>query len=88
MSVNRVLDLEVWQDGGNYGTTLPLVLGNDPSGVVVQVGPEVEGLKVDNRVTVFRGIRCLACPPCFNGPNERCHNPKMLGVQIWGGYAE
>ena len=32
VSVNRTLDLQVRQDGGNYGVTLPLVLGNDPSG--------------------------------------------------------
>ena len=88
VSVNRVLDLQVRQDGGNYDTTLPLVLGNDPSGVVAQVGPELEGFQVGDRVTVFQGIRCLACPPCLNGSSERCHNPKMLGVQTWGGYAE
>jgi NADPH:quinone reductase-like Zn-dependent oxidoreductase len=41
VSVNRTLDIQVRQDGGNYGVTLPLVLGNDPSGVVVEVGQGV-----------------------------------------------
>jgi NADPH:quinone reductase len=31
VSVNRTLDLQVRQDGGGYGTVLPLVLGNDLS---------------------------------------------------------
>ena len=31
VSVNRTLDLQVRQDGGGYGTVLPLVLGHDPS---------------------------------------------------------
>src|SRR5499426_4527093 len=45
VSVNRTLDLQVRQDGGNYGVTLPLVLGNDPSGVVAALGAEAEGVK-------------------------------------------
>jgi NADPH:quinone reductase-like Zn-dependent oxidoreductase len=42
VSVNLTLDLQVRQDGGSYGTVLPLVLGNDPSGVVVAAGQGVE----------------------------------------------
>ena len=73
VSVNRTLDLQVRQDGGNYGVTLPLVLGNDPSGVVAAVGPDAEGVKIADRVAIFGGI----------GASRR-----MLGVQCWGGYAE
>jgi len=73
VSVNRTLDLQVRQDGGNYGVTLPLVLGNDPSGVVAAAGPAAEGVKIGDRVAIFGGI----------GASRR-----MLGVQCWGGYAE
>jgi NADPH:quinone reductase len=73
VSVNRTLDLQVRQDGGNYGVTLPLVLGNDPSGVVAAVGPEAHGVKTGDRVAIF---------PAFGAGR------KMLGVQCWGGYAE
>ena len=51
VSVNRTLDLQVRQDGGGYGVTLPMVLGVDPSGVVEVVGPEVEQPGVGDRVT-------------------------------------
>jgi NADPH:quinone reductase len=73
VSVNRTLDLQVRQDGGNYGVTLPLVLGNDPSGVVAAVGPEAHGAKTGDRVAIFGPIGA---------------GRKMLGVQCWGGYAE
>jgi NADPH:quinone reductase len=88
VSVNRTLDLQICQDGGNYGTVLPLVLGNDPSGVVVAAGQGVEQPLLNQRVAVFGGIRCGACEPCRTGPDTPCSRPLMLGVQCWGGYAE
>jgi len=88
VSVNRTLDLQVRQDGGNYGTVLPLVLGNDPSGVVVAVGQAVEQPQVNQRVAVFGSIRCEACASCMQGHDAPCRRPLMLGVHCWGGYAE
>ena len=88
VSVNRTLDLQVRQDGGNYGVTLPLVLGNDPSGVVAAVGPEVVVTKIGDRVAIFGGVGCGRCQHCTGGHQRRCASRKMLGVQCWGGYAE
>jgi NADPH:quinone reductase len=88
VSVNRTLDLQVRQDGGNYGVTLPLVLGNDPSGVVAAVGPEVELTKIGDRVAIFGGVGCGRCQHCTGGHQHRCASRRMLGVQCWGGYAE
>ena len=86
VSVNRTLDLQVRQDGGNYGVTLPLVLGVDPSGVVVDVGQGVEQPRVNDRVTIFGGVRCGSCQQCMAGNPRGCLSPRMLGVQCWGGY--
>jgi NADPH:quinone reductase len=87
-SVNRTLDLQVRQDGGGYGAVLPLVLGNDPSGVVAAVGQGVAQPQVDERVAVFGGVRCGTCDPCIKGQSQQCDRPLMLGVHCWGGYAE
>jgi NADPH:quinone reductase len=88
VSVNRTLDLQVRLDGGNYGVTLPLVLGNDPSGVVVAVGSGVASPKIADRVATFGGVGCGSCEQCIGGQMQRCVSRKMLGVQRWGGYAE
>jgi len=88
VSVNRTLDLQVRQDGGNYGVTLPLVMGCDPSGTVVAVGPRVGGVKVDDRVAAFGFVGCGRCAHCVEGNHRLCSARKMLGVQCWGGYAE
>lgn len=76
VSVNRTLDLVL--RAGKYARSpaLPHILGVDPSGVIAKVGPGVTDRKVGDRVAVT--IR-------MNKPDEP---PRMLGVQVWGGYAE
>jgi len=88
VSVNRTLDLQVRQDGGGYGTVLPLVLGNDPSGVVAAMGRGVEQRQIGQRVAIFGGVRCGVCEACRRGPDVPCRQPMMLGIHCWGGYAE
>jgi NADPH:quinone reductase len=88
VSVNRTLDLQVRQDGGNYGVTLPLVMGCDPSGTVVAVGGGADPVKVGDRVAAFGFVGCGTCAHCAAGDQRRCVSRKMLGVQCWGGYAE
>jgi NADPH:quinone reductase-like Zn-dependent oxidoreductase len=78
VSVNRTLDLVV--RAGTYARrpALPHVLGVDPSGVIAKVGEGVKERKVGDRVATI--IRLSA-----GSTTER---PKLLGVNVWGGYAE
>jgi NADPH:quinone reductase-like Zn-dependent oxidoreductase len=78
VTVNRTLDLAV--RAGRYGrpVTLPHVLGADPVGEVVGMGTEVKNRKVGDRVATSPIIRrATALQP-----------PGLLGVSVWGGYAE
>jgi NADPH:quinone reductase-like Zn-dependent oxidoreductase len=78
VSVNRTLDLAV--RAGTYAVraALPHVLGVDPSGVVVAVGPGVTARKVGDRVVTRQILR----------PGTATAGPALLGVHAWGGYAE
>jgi NADPH:quinone reductase-like Zn-dependent oxidoreductase len=78
VSVNRTLDLIL--RSGKYAkkVALPHVLGADPSGVIVEVGPGVTTRKAGDRVaTTGRVTQGSANEP-----------PQMLGVHVWGGYAQ
>ena len=45
------------------------VLGHEPMGVVVEVGPEAGDLKVGDRVVVPFNISCGHCWMCSRGPD-------------------
>jgi NADPH:quinone reductase-like Zn-dependent oxidoreductase len=88
VSVNRTFDLAVRR--GTYGRhpVLPLVLGADPSGIVVAAAPDVTVPRIGDRVAIQASIRCGVCAPCRSGRREECRNTKTIGVHRWGGYAE
>ena len=77
VSVNRTLDLVV--RAGTYARkpVLPHVLGVDPAGIVTAVGPGVTGRKIGDRVVTRPVV----------GLDERGAH-RLLGVSVWGGYAE
>src|SRR5688572_26522078 len=65
------------------------VIGHEPMGVVVEVGPEVDGskLKVGDRVIVPFCIACGSCFYCKRGLYSCCDNsnPKpYLGEKMFG----
>jgi NADPH:quinone reductase len=88
VTVNRSFDLKVREDGNGRDPVMPLVLGNDPAGEVVAVGPDVREVQVGDRVAAWRSFPCGACESCQRGEPDYCHNKRMLGIHRWGGYAE
>lgn len=89
VSVNYTLDVTVRSGRYGRGTTLPHVLGVDPSGTVEAVGSAVTRFKVGDRVSaVSSGLPCGVCAACKSGNETECESLRMLGVHRWGGYAE
>ena len=66
----------------------PLILGGDAAGDIVDVGSEVRGLNVGDRVVVDPRIRCGQCTSCRAGQDDLCSNSRMLGSAVDGSYAE
>lgn len=87
VSVNRTLDVLVRRDGNNRPVKLPTVLGVDPSGEIVAIGPGVQERRVGDRVATVN-LRCGSCTFCQAGEEEDCIVTLHLGITRWGGYAE
>ena len=68
-------------------TKFPSILGHELSGKVVEVGKDVQDLKVGDMVTVEEMIWCGHCTPCRNGYPNHCTNLEEIGFTTDGGFA-
>ena len=68
-------------------TKFPTILGHEFSAKVVEVGKEVETLKVGDMVTAEEMIWCGRCIPCRNGYPNHCTNLEEIGFTIPGAFA-
>ena len=89
-SLNR---LDVYTRAGVRGTRRrnfdsPHILGGDAAGEIVELGSEVRGREVGQRVVVNPRMTCSQCRWCASGEDEFCENSGMLGSSRSGSYAE
>jgi len=82
------LDIWVRQGSSAYSVPLPHVGGSDVSGIVEQVGTQVEGIAIGTQIFVSPGISCWNCEFCLAGRDNMCRTYNLLGAQMRGGYAE
>jgi len=81
-------DIHIVYEGVTPTAYSPITLGHEPSGVIKAVGPEVEGWKVGERVTVNPFLTCGRCINCLSGNSQICISRKVIGIHTEGGLAE
>jgi propanol-preferring alcohol dehydrogenase len=81
-------DLHIF-DGELKEPKLPLVLGHEIVGEIIELGSGVSGLNRGDIIGVpWLGETCDTCRFCKSGKENLCDNAKFTGYQIDGGYAE
>jgi D-arabinose 1-dehydrogenase-like Zn-dependent alcohol dehydrogenase len=70
------------------GIKLPLTMGHEIVGEVVETGPEAQGVKPGDRRLIFPWIGCGTCRVCRAGEEQLCGAPRFLGVFANGGYSD
>jgi alcohol dehydrogenase, propanol-preferring len=81
-------DLHVF-DGELPDPKLPLVLGHEIIGTIVEKGSKVDRFAIGERVGVpWLGWTCGICAYCRSGRENLCDRARFTGYQIDGGYAE
>jgi L-iditol 2-dehydrogenase len=74
---------------GTWPVKPPLILGHELSGVVVEVGAEVVGLRVGDRVTTETDATfCGTCAFCRAGDMHLCPKRTGIGTSADGGFAD
>ncbi|MXR41091.1 alcohol dehydrogenase catalytic domain-containing protein [Halobaculum sp. WSA2] len=82
---NHVIE-GMWQE--YVPQELPLTLGHENAGTVVEVGSEVNTVEPGDSVICHPVMTCGTCRPCRQGEDMYCENVRFPGLTHDGGFAE
>lgn len=77
-----------WDEWSQNTIPVPMVVGHEYVGEVVDMGQEVRGFKVGDRVSGEGHITCGHCRNCRAGRVHLCRNTTGVGVNREGAFAE
>jgi threonine 3-dehydrogenase len=77
-----------WDEWASKTIPVPMVIGHEFVGEIVEVGKNVKGFKIGQRVSGEGHITCGYCRNCRAGKRHLCINTKGIGVNIPGAFAE
>jgi threonine 3-dehydrogenase len=77
-----------WDQWAQKTIPVPLAVGHEYSGVIVELGSEVRGFKTGDRVSGEGHITCGHCRNCRAGRRHLCRNTVGVGVSRAGSFAE
>jgi threonine 3-dehydrogenase len=77
-----------WDAWAQKNVPLPLVIGHEFVGEIVEIGSNVQNLKVGQRVSAEGHITCGYCKACKMGKKHLCFNVRGFGYHLPGCFAE
>ncbi len=77
-----------WDDWAKKTIPVPMAVGHEFSGEIVDMGVEVRGFEIGDRVSAEGHITCGVCRNCRAGRRHLCMNTVGVGVNRPGAFAE
>jgi len=77
-----------WDKWAQETIPVPMHVGHEFAGEIVEFGSEVRGLKIGDRVSAEGHITCGHCRNCRAGQRHLCRNTEGIGVNRPGAFAE
>lgn len=77
-----------WDDWAQNTIPVPMTVGHEFVGVITEIGPEVSGFKIGDRVSGEGHITCGHCRNCRAGRRHLCRKTLGVGVNRSGAFAE
>ncbi|MBO4355548.1 MAG: alcohol dehydrogenase catalytic domain-containing protein, partial [Clostridia bacterium] len=75
----------VLYNGAHY---YPIILGHEFSGEIAQIGEDVEGFSIGDRVSGAPLLPCMKCIDCVKGNYSLCKHYSFIGSREPGSFAE
>lgn len=82
------LHIYKWDAWAQKTIPVPLTVGHEYMGEIVDVGAEVKSFRVGDRVSGEGHITCGHCRNCRAGRRHLCRNTTVVGVERPGAFAE
>ncbi len=77
-----------WDAWSQKTIRVPMTIGHEFAGEVAQIGSEVQGFRIGDRVSGEGHITCGHCRNCRAGRRHLCRNTVGIGVNRPGSFAE
>jgi len=77
-----------WDEWAQATIPVPMAVGHEFSGEIVDMGIEVKGFEIGDRVSAEGHITCGVCRNCRAGRRHLCMNTVGVGVNRPGAFAE
>ncbi|MAF90769.1 MAG: L-threonine 3-dehydrogenase [Bdellovibrionota bacterium] len=77
-----------WDEWSQNTIPVPMTVGHEYVGEIVELGQEVKGLNIGDRVSGEGHITCGYCRNCRAGKRHLCRNTEGVGVNRPGAFAE
>ena len=81
-------DMRILTGKKTKGVRYPSVIGHEFCGVIAEVGADVKGYEVGEKVAVANVIPCHHCSSCLRGRTNACLDRKAIGYEFDGGFEE
>ena len=81
-------DMRILTGKKTKGVRYPSVIGHEFCGVIAEVGADVKGYEVGEKVAVANVIPCHHCTSCLRGRTNACLDRKAIGYEFDGGFEE
>ncbi|MDH3990812.1 MAG: alcohol dehydrogenase catalytic domain-containing protein, partial [Gammaproteobacteria bacterium] len=77
-----------WDDWAQKTIPVPMAVGHEFSGEIVETGIEVKGYEIGDRVSAEGHVTCGFCRNCRAGRRHLCRSAVGIGVNRQGAFAD
>jgi 2-desacetyl-2-hydroxyethyl bacteriochlorophyllide A dehydrogenase len=71
-----------------FNIDLPVIIGHESAGVVMEVGAEVQGIRLGDHVAAHPVHPCGRCTACKDGKGHLCLDMEHFGLNMQGTFAQ